>query len=183
MFIYHRNVSVSIVVAIIRKRNNDALTNNIFFFSKYIHTYIHRQTDTHTFAFIYKKKKITTQYTGNLLWNMYNCFSVLNRNAFFFLFGKSDWAIDVNLNVSILLLFMARWKVHVTWMPVHPINQDCSEYILITTYIDTGGPQLIDVMCTCKCVGKLNVCKLNWFYQQQIMLILFKLNYPDVHKS
>jgi hypothetical protein len=29
MFNYHGNVSVSIVVAIIRKRNNDALTNNI----------------------------------------------------------------------------------------------------------------------------------------------------------
>jgi hypothetical protein len=61
MFIYHRNVSVSIVVAIIRKRNNDALTNNIYkFFLKYIRT--NRQTDTqthtHTFAFfIYKKKK------------------------------------------------------------------------------------------------------------------------------
>jgi hypothetical protein len=50
MFIYHRNVSVSIVVAIIRKRNNDTLTNNIYFFLE-IHTYIHRQTDTH-FRFI-----------------------------------------------------------------------------------------------------------------------------------
>jgi hypothetical protein len=56
MFIYHGNVSVSIVVAIIRKRNNDALTNNIYsFFLKYIHTQTDRQTDTHTFAFIYKK--------------------------------------------------------------------------------------------------------------------------------
>jgi predicted class III extradiol MEMO1 family dioxygenase len=36
MFIYHRNVSVSIV-PIIRKHNNDALTNNIYsFFLKYI---------------------------------------------------------------------------------------------------------------------------------------------------
>jgi hypothetical protein len=53
MFIYHRNVCVSIV-AIIRKRNNDALTNNIYsFFLKYIQT--NRQTDRHTFAFIYKK--------------------------------------------------------------------------------------------------------------------------------
>jgi hypothetical protein len=47
MFIYHRNVSVSIA-PIIRKRNNDALTNNIYsFFLKYIQMkYI--QTDTHT---------------------------------------------------------------------------------------------------------------------------------------
>jgi hypothetical protein len=53
MFIYHRNVSVSIV-PIIRKGNNDALTNNIYsFFLKYIQMkYI--QTDRHTFAFIYK---------------------------------------------------------------------------------------------------------------------------------
>jgi hypothetical protein len=60
MFIYHRNVSVSIVVAIIRKHNNDSLTNNIYsFFLKYIHIntdkHTDRQTDTHTFAFIYKK--------------------------------------------------------------------------------------------------------------------------------
>jgi hypothetical protein len=59
MFIYNRNVSVSLVVAIIRKRNNDALTNNIYsFFLKYIHIntdkQIDRQTHTHTFAFIYK---------------------------------------------------------------------------------------------------------------------------------
>jgi hypothetical protein len=52
MFIYHRNVSVSIVVAIIRKRNNDALTNNIYSFFLEIHT------DRHTFGFIYKKNKI-----------------------------------------------------------------------------------------------------------------------------
>jgi hypothetical protein len=46
MFIYHRNVSVSIV-AIIRKRNNDALTNNIYsFFLKYIRT--DRQTERQT---------------------------------------------------------------------------------------------------------------------------------------
>jgi hypothetical protein len=51
MFIYHRNVSVSIV-PIIRKRNNDALTNNIYsFFLKYIQMkYI--QTDTHLLLFI-----------------------------------------------------------------------------------------------------------------------------------
>jgi hypothetical protein len=51
MFIYHRNVSVSIVVAIIRKRNSDALTNNIYsFFLKYIRTdtQTDRQTDTHS---------------------------------------------------------------------------------------------------------------------------------------
>jgi hypothetical protein len=57
MFIYHRNVSASIV-AIIRKRNNDALTNNIYsFFLKYIRTdrQRDRHTDRHTFAFIYKK--------------------------------------------------------------------------------------------------------------------------------
>jgi hypothetical protein len=41
MFIYHRNVSVSIV-AIIRKRNNDALTNNIYSF------FLEIQTDRHT---------------------------------------------------------------------------------------------------------------------------------------
>jgi hypothetical protein len=57
MFIYHRNVSVSIVVAIIRKRNNDALTNNIYSFFLEIHTYTYTQTDTHTFAFIYKKEE------------------------------------------------------------------------------------------------------------------------------
>jgi hypothetical protein len=60
MFIYHRNVSVSIVVSIIRKRNNDELTNNIYsFLLKYIHIHTDKQTDrqthTHTFAFIYKK--------------------------------------------------------------------------------------------------------------------------------
>jgi hypothetical protein len=58
MFIYHRNVSVSIVVAIIRKRNNDALTNNIYSFFLEINTYIQIHTDRHTFAFIYKKKDI-----------------------------------------------------------------------------------------------------------------------------
>jgi hypothetical protein len=52
VFIYHRNVSVSIVVAIIRKRNNDALTNNIYI---YIQFFLEIHTDRHTFAFIYKK--------------------------------------------------------------------------------------------------------------------------------
>jgi hypothetical protein len=51
MFIYHRNVSVSIV-AIIRKRNNDELTNNSFFL-KYIRT--NRQTDTLSLLFIRKE--------------------------------------------------------------------------------------------------------------------------------
>jgi hypothetical protein len=50
--LYHRNVSVSIV-ALLRKRNNVALHRNVCFnccvcFNCYI------QTDTHTFAFIYK---------------------------------------------------------------------------------------------------------------------------------
>jgi hypothetical protein len=71
MFIYHRNVSVSIV-PIIRKRNNDALTNNIYsFFLKYIQmkyiqtdtqTYrqTHRHTDTHSLLFIRFKKSVRT---------------------------------------------------------------------------------------------------------------------------
>jgi hypothetical protein len=60
MFIYHRNVSVSIVVAIIRKRNNDALTNNIYtFFLKYIHTHTDTQTDTqtHTLSLLFIRKE------------------------------------------------------------------------------------------------------------------------------
>jgi hypothetical protein len=56
MFIYRRNVSVSIVVAIIRKRNNDALANNIYsFFSKYIHT--HKQIHTHTLLLLFIKEE------------------------------------------------------------------------------------------------------------------------------
>jgi hypothetical protein len=41
--------------------------NNIYsFFSKYIHTHTHKQTDRHTFAFIYKKEE-EEDYIYNLL--------------------------------------------------------------------------------------------------------------------
>jgi hypothetical protein len=80
MFIYRRNVSVSIVVAIIRKRNNDALTNNTYsFFLKYIQTnnqtdrqtHTHTHTHTHTLSLLFIRKMCHIRFHGNSVKEMW----------------------------------------------------------------------------------------------------------------